>query len=66
MIGRVLHDDVLEAAYEAVLDIAVTAIVGCDHDRHHGHRACPICRSPPKRPTGSKLTASSNETPSHS
>lgn len=38
-----IADDIMHAAHSAVLDLAVTAVRTCGHDRKHGHRSCPTC-----------------------
>lgn len=44
MTDRPLHDEVLSAAHDAVLDIALAALLSCDHDRQHRSAGCRACQ----------------------
>lgn len=37
-------NDALTVAHERMLDLAVAALRGCDHDRRYGHSGCPQCQ----------------------
>ena len=44
MTSAPIHDDVLDAAHDAIVTLAVALVQLDDHTREHGHADCPTCQ----------------------